>query len=153
MSPFRAGDRIRVESTGADGWPIVRYGFVGGIPTGSGPIVIMLDGELGGDVVDPSAVRHVTLTTVELRLRGADLVDVPLLRRGLIKLWQAEADAAGLDVDGLHAIGDGLRDSNDSWALAELTAGEEHYVVRAIRLPNEPEVVCVRADRSLGLEL
>jgi hypothetical protein len=49
----------------------------------------------------------------------------PALRRGLVALWHAEADSAGIDVDSLHALGDGLRDSSESWALAELVAGLE----------------------------
>jgi hypothetical protein len=152
LSPFRPGDRIRMERVGDDGLPLVRYGFVGGIPSGVGPIVVMLDGELGGDIVDPCEVQHVAITSIELCLSGTDLFDEPYLRRGLVALWQAEADSAGLDVGGLHSIGDGLRDSSDSWALAELTAGDEHYVVRAIRLPNEPDLIRVRADRPMRYE-
>jgi hypothetical protein len=71
----------------------------------------------------------------------------PELRRGLVALWHAEADTAGLDVDALHPLGDGLRDSSDSWALAELMAGGQQYVVRAFRQPNEPGFIRVRADR------
>jgi hypothetical protein len=106
----------------------------------------MLDGELGGDVIDVSEVQQVSVTSVELRLHGSDLFDEPVLRCGLLALWEAEADRAGLDLDALHHLGDGVRDSNDSWALAELTSGGEHYVVRALRLPHDPEVVRVRAD-------
>jgi len=147
VNSFRAGDRVRLEQTGDDGLPLVRYGFVDGTPASHGPVVVMLDGELNGDIVDPSHVQPVTITNVELCLQGTDLVDDPELRRGLVALWHAEADSAGLDIDSLHAIGHGLRDSSDSWALAELMAGGEQYVVRAIQLPNEPEVVRVRADR------
>lgn len=151
---LRPGDRVRVETTGDDGFPIVKYGFVGGA-TGSveqpGPIVVMLDGELGGDVIDPCCVQPVSITNVELCLSGDDLMTEPDLRRGLVALWHAEADSAGLDVDALHPLGSpsgvGLRDSNDSWALAELMAGGEQYVVRAFRVPNEPGMVRVRADR------
>lgn len=145
---FRAGDRIRMECEDDDGLPLVRYGFVGGIPSGPGPIVVMLDGDLSGSIVDPSSVRAVELTTVELRLNGNDLLDEPALRRGLVGLWQAEADEAGLEVGGLRPIGDGLRDSSDSWALAELTFGDDLYVLHAIRLPNEPATICVRADHA-----
>lgn len=144
---FRPGDRIRVELVGDDGLPMVRYGFIGGVAGSGGPVVVMLDGELGGDVLDPSQIKPVTITSVELCLHGTDLMHEVELRRGLVALWQAEADAAGLDVDSLHSLGDGLRDSSDSWALAELSAGGEHYVVRAFQLPNEPEIVRVRADR------
>jgi hypothetical protein len=148
VNTFRAGDRIRMECTGEDGLPLVRYGFVGGIPSGPGPIVVMLDGDLGGSIVDPAFVRAVELTTVELRLNGADLLDDPSLRRGLVGLWQAEADDAGLDVGGLRPIGDGMRDSSDSWALAELTFGEDLYVLHAIRLAADPHTICLRADQA-----
>ena len=146
MSTFQAGDRIRVERTGDDGLPLVRYGFVGGIPSGIGPIVVMLDGDLNGSIIEPSEVQHVELTTIVLNLTGADLLDDPDLRRGLVALWQAEADSAGLEVERLRPIGDGLRDSSDSWALAELTLGEQLYVVHAIKLPADPNTICVRAD-------
>jgi hypothetical protein len=144
---LRTGDRVRVECMGDDGLPLVRYGFVGGIAGSNGPIIVMLDGELGGDVIDLSQIQPVTVTTVELCLTGDDLTAEPELRRGLVALWQAEADTAGLDVDALHPLGDGLRDSSDSWVLAELTAGGEQYVVRAFCDPHEPNVVRVRADR------
>ena len=144
---YRPGDRVRFETTGDDGWPLIRYGFVGGVSGNGGPIVVMLDGELTGDVVNRSELQPVSITSIELCLRGADLIDDPDLRKGLVALWHAEADTAGLDVDSLHPLGDGLRDSNDSWALAELVAGGEQYVVRAFRLPNEPDIVRVRADR------
>lgn len=141
------GDRVRVEITGDDGFPVVKYGFVGGVTGTDGPVVVMLDGELGGDVIDLCCVQPVSVTNVELCLGGDDLMTDPALRRGLIALWHAEAEQAGLDVDALHPLGDGLRDSSDSWALAELVAGGEQYVVRAFHLPNEPDIVRVRADR------
>ena len=144
---FRPGDRVRFECVDDDGLPMVRYGFVGGVAGSDGPVVVMLDGELGGDILDLSQIQPVTITTVELCLTGSDLMTEPELRRGLVALWHAEADTAGLDVDALHPLGDGLRDSSDSWALAELMAGGEQYVVRAFQLPNEPDMVRIRADR------
>lgn len=144
---LRPGDRIRVEAMGDDGLPLVRYGYVGGVADREGPVIVMLDGELGGDVIDLSQIKPVTITNIELCLSGSDLTSEPDLRRGLVALWHAEADSAGLDVDALHQLGDGLRDSDDSWALAELTAGGEQYVVRAFQLPGEPDVVRIRADR------
>ena len=80
------GDRIRYECTGDDGLPLVRYGFVGGVAASGGPVVVMLDGELGGDVVNLEQVQPVTVTTVELLLHGTDLIDDPELRRGLLAL-------------------------------------------------------------------
>jgi len=142
------GDRIRYECTGDDGLPLVRYGFVGGVAGTAGPIVVMLDGELAGDVVNLAEVQPVTVTTVELRLHGADLVDEPALRRGLLSLWHAEADTAGLDIDHLHPMGDGECDRPGGWCLAELQVGAERYVLRAVHTPDEPDVVCIRAERA-----
>ena len=51
---YRPGDRVRFETTGDDGWPLIRYGFVGGVSGNGGPVVVMLDGELSGDVVNRS---------------------------------------------------------------------------------------------------
>jgi hypothetical protein len=143
---FRAGDRIRFVTTADDGLPLVRYGFVGGVTGSEGPVVIMLDGEISGDVVSQADIEHVAVTTVELRLQGSDLVEQAELRRGLVHLWQAEADSAGLDVDALHPMGDGERDGNGCWALARLIAGGQEYVVTASQIPQEPGMVRVRAD-------
>jgi hypothetical protein len=148
---FRPGDRVRVETTGDDGLPLVRYGFVGGLPvaarTGSdNDVSVMLDGELTAAVIPRCKLQIVCITNVELCLTGADLMSEPCLRRGLLALWHAEADTAGIDVDGLHPLGDGLRDSNDSWALAEMVAGGDHYIIRAYQLPGDRDTVHVRAD-------
>lgn len=148
---FRPGDRVRVETIGDDGLPLVRYGFVGGHaapvgPATEGSVSVMLDGDLVAAVIPRCRIQIVSVTNVELCLRGADLMSEPSLRRGLLALWHAEADTAGLDVDGLHPLGDGLRDSSDSWALADMVAGGEHYVIRAYQTPGDPDTVHVRAD-------
>src|SRR3954465_8395304 len=96
---YRPGDRVRLETTGDDGWPLIRYGFVGGVAGNGGPVVVMLDGELSGDVVNRSELQPVTITSVELCLRGADLIDDPELRRGLVALWHAGGDPSGVGVD------------------------------------------------------
>ena len=144
---FQSGDRVRMISTAEDGLPLVRYGSVGGMAGRDGPVVVMLDGELGGDIVDLSELEAVTISSVELRLPGDDLFDDPTLRHGLAALWQAEADTAGLAIDSLHPLPAPRRDASDSWVLAELVAGGEQYVVRATRPPNDPGIVVVRADR------
>jgi hypothetical protein len=148
---FRPGDRVRVETTGDDGLPLVRYGFVGGLaaPRVAGSenaVSVMLDGDLAAAVIPRCRIQVVSITNVELCLSGSDLMSEPSLRRGLLALWHAEADSAGLDVDGVHPLGDGLRDSGDSWALAEMVAGGEHYVIRAYQSPGDPDTVHVRAD-------
>lgn len=140
------GDRIRYECTGDDGLPLVRYGFVGSITRADGPVVVMLDGEINGDVVNACEVQPVMVTTVELVLHGTDLVDEPELRRGLVSMWMAEADTAGLDIDEMRPVGDGECDSPGGWCLAHLHAGDERYVLRAVQMPTEADIVRVRAE-------
>ena len=53
---------------------------------------------------------------------------------------------AGVDHGESGRIGDGKRESDACWALAELTTADRYYVVRAIQLPNEPEIIRVRAE-------
>jgi len=147
---FQHGDRVRVETIGDDGLPLVRYGFVGGLVGDQGPVVVMLDGDLKNDfIVDRSEIQPVTITNLELRLEGTDLLDDPALRQGLVNLWSAEAEEAGLAIGTLTCIGAGVRDSREGYALAELFAGGEPYVLRAIRESNGSEYVRVRADRPV----
>ena len=79
-----------------------------------------------------------TITNVELHLDGPDLIDDPELRRGLVHLWQAEAEPAGLDVDTMECLGAGQQLPDQSWSLAALTSGGEQYVVRALRRRGRP---------------
>ncbi len=139
------GDRVRYECMGDDGLPLVRYGFVGGVGGSQGPVIVLLDGELQGEPVDVDDVQPVTVLTVELILHGIDLLDEPELRRGLVSLWHAEADTAGLDIDALHPLGDGEFLEPDRWCLAELHAGDERYLLHATRCDRDPETVRVRA--------
>ena len=143
---FSLGDRVRWETTAEDGLPLVRYGFVGGVASEHGPVMVMLDGELGGDVVDLEQLQPVTITNVELHLDGPDLIDDPELRRGLVHLWRAEAETAGLDVDRLETLGTGQPLPDASWSLGAVTSGGEQYVVRALRSAADPGVVLIRAD-------
>lgn len=150
MRPFQHGDRVRVETIGDDGLPLVRYGFVGGLLGDRGPVVVMLDGDLKNNtIVDRSEIEAVSVTNVELRLLGTDLLDDPALRQGLVNLWTAEAEDAGLAIGTLTCIGEGVPDSLEGYALAELIAGGEQYVLRAIRESNGSDFVRVRADRPL----
>jgi len=142
---FSIGDRVRWSTTDDDGLPLVRYGFVGGVDSESGPALVMLDGELNGDVVVLDELESVSVTTVELHLAGDDLIDDPDLRRGLVHLWRAEAESAGLALDAVEPLGDGWADGA-GWSLAEMTTGGDRYVVRAMRSPLDPGVICIRAD-------
>ena len=143
---FQPGDRVRWETIGDDGLPLVRYGFVGALDDTR--VAVMLDGDLAGDtVVDLAQLAAVSVTTVELRLQGSDLLDDPALRQGLVNLWSAEAEEAGLEVRVLECFGSNGTgaDSTGGYELAELLAGSEQYVLRAA-----PDVmsgtVNIRAD-------
>lgn len=144
---LQPGDRVRWETTGDDGLPLVRYGFVGGANGDGNRVVVMLDGDLKGDrVIEIDQLEPVSVTNVELRLHGSDLLDDPSLRQGLVNLWSAEADQAGLEIVALHCLGTGVRDSvGDGFALAELHAGSQQYVLRAFHGPN-PDSISVKAD-------
>ena len=147
MTSFRHGDRIRYATTGDDGYPVVRYGFVGGAANGDGPVVILLDGELGGDVVDLTKIEPVSISNVTLTLDGADLIEDPLLRQGLMNRWAAEAESAGLQIVALKPLNSqyGVRDSSDGYTLAELSSAGEHYVLRASLCPSDPQAVTIHA--------
>jgi hypothetical protein len=146
VSTFSHGDRIRYATTGEDGFPLVRYGFVGGVSDNGGPIMVMLDGELRGDVVEPSKVEPVHICNVTLTLEGSDLLDDPSLRQGLVNLWLAEAETAGLQLSAVHVIGTGVRDSSEGYALAELSSAGHAYVLRANRCRSGRDAVIVHAD-------
>lgn len=141
---FEHGDRVRCTSTGDDGLPLVRYGFVRSTLSADA-VVVMFDGEIRTEIVDVSTVVPVSITSIELQLDGADLLDDPDLRRGLTPLWQAEAESAGLDVDSV-IVHEGRQESSDCWSLASLMSGGERYVLRALRVADRPDVVHVRAD-------
>jgi len=136
---------VRVRRTSEDGLPLVQYGFVGGVAGPDGPAMVLLDDELGPEVVALADIEAIGVTTLELRLAGTDLCQDSALRRGLVAMWQAEAEQAGLAVEGLVPMGDGVRDDVGSWALAELHAGGERFVLRASVIVDDPGMVHVRA--------
>ena len=142
---YSLGDRVRWETTGDDGLPLVRYGFVGAVAGEVGPVMVMLDGELKGDVIQLDQLQPVTVLNVKLHLHGLDLIDDPELRRGLVHLWRAEAESAGLDVDHLEALGTGER-AAPGWWLGTVTTGGQDYVVKALPSTRDDQVICVRAE-------
>jgi hypothetical protein len=144
---FSHGDRIRYSTIDDDGLPLVRYGFIGGVTGVNGPVVVMLDGELGGDVVNVAEIEPVHMSNVTLTLTGSDLLDDPSLRQGLVNLWVAEAETAGLEIASLHSIGTGVRDSSEGYALAELSSGGDPYVLRATLCAHDRDAVLIHADR------
>ena len=144
---FAPGDRVRHEVLDDDGFPLVHYGFVDEVRDDD-TVVVLLDVELGCVPLPVGELQHVGVTTVELVLDGKDLVDDPELRRGLVTLWQAEADDAGLDIDALHALEDcaGRCNQQERWCLAELQAGGARYVLRAEQVVGAAFAVRVHAD-------
>jgi hypothetical protein len=128
-----------------DGLPLYRYGFVGGIAAPDGPAQVFLDDELGEVTVPLSDLEVIEMTTLELCLPGVDLCQDAALRRGLVAMWQAEADQAGLAIEEVTPLGDGVRDDVGSWALAELRAAGDRFVLRASVGPVDPQMVRVRA--------
>jgi hypothetical protein len=143
---FQPGDRVRWLTIGDDGLPLTRYGFVGGVNGDASRVAVMLDGELKGDhVISLDELAAVEITTIELRLEGADLLNDPSLRQGLVNLWYAEADQAGLEIRTISALGTGVRDVGDSYALAELRAAGQAWVLRAMPDTAAPDTICVRA--------
>lgn len=150
---FQHGDRIRVEMIADDGLPVVRYGFVVDPKGPLGSVSVLLDGEVAPTVMRNFAqLRPVTITEVELRLNGFDLLDDPALRQGLVNLWSAEAEEAGLEIASLQCIGNGYRDHETGYALAELVSGGEQYVLRAMPALDEADVVRVSAGRPSRLD-
>lgn len=144
---FQAGDRVRWVTVDEDGFPSVRYGFVGGSNGDGTKVAVMLDGELKGDrVVDLEQLEPVTITNVELRLTGADLLDDPSLRQGLVNLWTAEADQAGLEIRSIDCLGTGVREAGACFALAEVWAAGRPWVLKARPDTRAPDVILVRAE-------
>jgi hypothetical protein len=143
---FEPGDRVRWETTGDDGLPLIRYGFVGGLNGDAESVKVMLDGDLTGDtVVNLSQLEPVSITSVELCLNGVDLLDDPSLRQGLVNLWSAEVEQAGLEIRSLERLGEGVPEAGDGFTLAQLWAGTQQYVLRARRVRDD-DTISVRAD-------
>jgi len=144
---FQAGDRVRWITVDDDGFPVVRYGFVGGCNGDGSKVAVMLDGELKGDlVVDLDQLEPVTITNVELRLDGVDLLDDPSLRQGLVNLWSAEAEMAGLEIRSIDCLGTGVREAGACFALAEMWSAGRPWVLKARPDDRAPDVVLVRAE-------
>jgi len=123
----------------------MHYGFVDEVAGPDGPAVVLLDDELGPVMVPLHELEPIEVTTLELCLPGTDLCQDSALRRGLVAMWQAEADQAGIAVEHLVPIGDGVCDNLGSWALADLSAGGERFVLRASLIMHDPGMVHVRA--------
>jgi hypothetical protein len=102
---FQPGDRVRWETVGDDGLPLVRYGFVGALNGDHTHATVMLDGDLTGDtLVEFTQLAPVSITTVE----------------------------AGLEIRLMSCFNGGASaDDTGGYELAELWAGSQQYVLRA----------------------
>lgn len=138
------GDRVRVSQIDEGGIPVIRYGWVETV-TGL-RAEVLFDGEIRGEQVHLGSVQPVEVTTVQLVLAGRDLLDDPELRRGLVGMWQAEADLAGLDVDTLHSFGAGNAGLPGRYELGEVVAGGSTFVLVAGLSPSTQPTVFVRAE-------
>lgn len=143
---FGVGDRVRWVTVGDDGLPLSRYGYVGGEATSSGSVLVLLDDEVAGAVVELAQLAPVSFTSTELRLQGTDLLDDPALRRGLVSLWTAEAESAGLAIDQVEPYGDGQPDGPHRWLLADIVTCGARYLLSAGSSHVDPDVVNVRVD-------
>ena len=143
--PFVRGDRVRWDTTGDDGLPLTHYGFIGGRVDSGGRVVVMLDGHLKGDTVVAAAeLLVVSVLTVTMHFDDETLLDDPGLRQGLVGLWVAETERAGLVVENLEPLGTGVLDTVEGgFGLAEFWAGGQPYVLRATIGASG---LCVRAD-------
>jgi len=135
---YQPGDRVRWQTIGDDGLPLIRYGFVGA-GVHNGEVRVMLDGELKGNKVLPADdLAHVHVTNIELRVAGSDLLADPALRQGLVHLWSAEADEAGLDLGAIvylpHAP---VGADRAPVPLAKIEAGGVEYVLQACPARND----------------
>ena len=148
---FTSGDRIKVRVVDDDGLPVIRYGTVGAELPDHGPLVVVFDDMSGGDIVDRSEVEAVTIDSVALVLQGSDLAVDPSLRAGLVAMWAAEIDLAGLLIGPVRPLGNppgsGLRDSSDSWVLAEFMHDGTMHVVRAALQRDGAGTVTLHAGR------
>lgn len=134
---LQPGDRIRWETTDDNGLPAVRYGFVGALLGENAKV--MLDGRLKGDTeVDCQNLKVVSISNIELRLPGVDILDDPELRGGLVCLWQAEADDAGLELDAVETLeADIANKACGGFALARVSAAGKSYLLRACTWGND----------------
>jgi hypothetical protein len=141
---FQPGDRVRWQTTGDDGLPLVRYGFVG-VGVNNGRVRVMLDGQLKGNTelpADDLALVHIT--NIELRIAGSDLLDDPAMRQGLVHLWSAEADEAGLDLGPIAFLPhETIHLGTTPVPLARVEAGGLQYILQAC--PSRHDTIHVKA--------
>lgn len=141
---LQPGDRVRMVAE-EDGLPRVRYGRVGAVLPGDDRVAVLLDDADEGGGLAVGRAERVAIDTLRLELDGSDLLVEAELRRGLVDLWLAEAARAGLEVRGVHRLGDGVLDGAASYALAEVVADGKSWVLAAFEPPSHAGRVVVAA--------
>lgn len=142
---LQPGDRVAVRRRD-EPLPRVQYGTVSAVLAREGLVALLLDDELGGEVLGLDEVVAVAIDTLAIEIDdGADLLADPGLRRHLTGMWCAEADRAGLALDAVHPLGDGQLEGPSSWALAEVVCGGRSYVLCASLVGGTPGRVSVCA--------
>ena len=145
---LRTGDRVRVRCSDGDVIAF-RYGYVERIVSARTHALVFLDDEIRARHVPVDDIVPVHVSTVDVFIADAllDRGTLPesTVRRELIRRWGWEADDAGLDVEGVIALGEGAYADLDTWALAELNAGGAHYLLRAHFGCSEPRTVHIHA--------
>jgi hypothetical protein len=146
---MRTGDRVRVHRTDEAGMAVFVYGYLDRVDHEKDYAFVFVDDELRASHCPLRDVQPVQITTVEVRFDSSELclalAHNPPLRRGLVFMWQAEAELAGIELDRLEPLGDdgnGLDDHVDSWALAVLEAGGETFWLRMwaqVPTPSAPD--------------
>ena len=159
---FSHGDRIRYETVGDDGFPLVRYGFVGGSADEGGPVVVMLDGEIGGDVVDVAwigAARALQVRADELvawttphtmreqsaaQVPATEVASLPTVLVRSIRETPAVPELASFRLERgdrlLFVQGSGFEADANAYARAARAASAEQAATEAVALGSGQEV-------------
>lgn len=132
---LRKGDRVRVQCVDCTGAPSYQYGYLEVIEPCRTVAVVIVDDVLEPWRVSLDHVAEVAITTVELCMDSNNLFrsigNDAALRHDLVKRWSAEAETAGLDLEGVTPLGDNVHAGLGTWPLAEVRSGGGIFLLRA----------------------
>jgi hypothetical protein len=131
---LRTGDRVRVQCVDSTGAPSYEYGFLESIEPDRTSAIVIVDHALQPWRVSLEHVAAVAITTVELCLDSNDMFRSighdATLRRDLVHRWLAEAEEAGLDLEGVEPLDDGVHAGLGTWPLAEVRSAGSRFLLR-----------------------
>lgn len=146
---LRKGDRVRVQCVDSTGAPSYQYGYLEAIEPGRTGAIVIVDDVLEPWLVPLDHVAAVAITTVELCMDSNDLFrnigHDAALRLDLLNHWLAEAEAAGLDLEGVVPLDDNVHAGLGTWPLAEVRSGGNRFLLRIEFGVVAPGVVRVHA--------